>query len=153
MSQIKDVNVGAKPDIVGEIPPIVVGILVNHDIVAIPKPIAAVTDIERSDAEIETAEPEAAGTTAAEVPDVSAAEAAGKAAVLPGMIEVKTRVIAALIVTNPFAVRMDMGSIGVARTIVERLFGLGRARCAVKRFWAVVRNKSPAHFVAGELRE
>jgi hypothetical protein len=77
-------NVGSEPDVVGEVPAVVVGVFVDHDIVAIPKPVAAEADIVGSDAEIESAEPKAIRAASAEVPDAAATEAAGKVAVLPG---------------------------------------------------------------------
>lgn len=69
-----------------------VGIFVD-DVVAVPEPAVAEAEVIGSDAEKETTEAEAAGAAAGEMPDVAAAEAAGEASVLKGMIEMVVRVV------------------------------------------------------------
>ena len=96
-----------------------VRIFVNDDVVAVPEPIAAEANVIRGYAEIEAAEPETVGTASGEMSDVAAAEAAGKASVLPGMIEVVVRVVAARVMANPFAVRMDVRRVGMSGLVVE----------------------------------
>ena len=93
-------HVGAEADVVREILAVVVGIFVDHDLVGLPEPIVAIAEIIRCDAEIKAAEPETAGASAREMPDVAAAETAGKVAVLPRMIHVVVRIVAAGIVAS-----------------------------------------------------
>jgi hypothetical protein len=81
----------------------VVRIVIDNDIVAVPQPVVAEADVIRGNAEIEAAEPESVRTAATEMPNVTATEAAGKASVLPGMIEVVVRIIGAGVVANPLA--------------------------------------------------
>ena len=100
--------------VVGEIPAVVVGIFVDHDLVAVPVPVVAIGEIKRGNAEVEAAKPEAAGAASADAPDVAAAEAAGEAAMLPGMIEVEAGVVASSVVSNPLAVVVDVRSFGMA---------------------------------------
>ena len=86
-------HVGAESHVVGEISAFVVGVFVDHDLVAVPEPVVAETDVIRSYAEIKATEPEAVGTASREMPDVAAAEAAGEASVLPGMIEIVVGIV------------------------------------------------------------
>jgi hypothetical protein len=136
------VNVCTEADVVGEIPAHVVGILVDHDVVAIPEPVAAKAEIDWSNAEIETTEPEAAGASADEVPDVSASEAAGEMSVFPGMVEAKCGGIAAVVMTDPGTVVMDMRSFGMSLDV-----GRLGARDTVAWGWPVLGNESAADVV------
>ena len=107
-----------------------VGVFVNDDIVAVPKPVAAEADVVGSNAKVEAAEPETIGTAAAEVPDVAAAEAASKVAVLPGMVEVVVDVVMAGVVADPFAVGMNVRRVGMAGLVVEMRSLRRWMRCA-----------------------
>ena len=118
-SQVLDVDVCAKSYVVGEVPAFVVGIVVDDDVVAIPEPVVAEAEVIGRDAEIKTAEPEATGAATAEVPDVAAADAAGEASVLPGMVEVVVNVVAASVMADPFAVGVDVRSVRVTGLVVE----------------------------------
>jgi hypothetical protein len=40
--QVHDVNVRTQPDVVGQIPAVVVGIGVNHDVITVPDPVVAI---------------------------------------------------------------------------------------------------------------
>ena len=105
--------IGAKANVVGEIPAIVVGIIVDHDLVAVPIPIVAVGIVIGCDAEIETAEPEAFAIAAGDAPFVTAADAAGKAAMLPGTIEMIVGIIAAGFVADPLVIVVNVRSVGM----------------------------------------
>jgi len=115
------VNVGAQPDVVGKVPAVVVGVVVDHDVIIIPIPVIAIADVEGGDAEIVSAEPEAAGTTAPQTPDMAAPDSKRKVAVLPGMVEVEAGIIVSVIVAYPVIVGMNMRSFGVAGLIAEGL--------------------------------
>jgi len=117
--QIFDVNVGAEANVVSEVPAVVVGVFVDDDIVATPIPVAAKTEVERRDAEVEAAEPEAAGTASGKMPHVAAAETAGEVAVRPGMIEVVINA-SALFVSDPCAVVVNVRSFGMALDVFRR---------------------------------
>jgi hypothetical protein len=58
--------------------------------------------------------PIATGKASANAPDVAATEAAAEAAVLPGMIEAEASIVASGIMAYPFAVVVDMRSLGMA---------------------------------------
>src|SRR5208337_4503258 len=122
-----DVNVSAQSDVERQIPADVVGIVVNHDLVSVPHPVVAVTVVIRGNAEIETAEPEAIASSAGQMPNVPAANSARKVPVLPRVVEVIVAISRAGFVADPFAVRMDVRSIGVpSRVVIMRRFRSGR---------------------------
>ena len=112
-TEIFDVAIGAKANVVGEIPAIVVGIVVDHDLVAVPIPIVAVGIVIGCDAEIEAAEPEAFAIAAGDAPDVAAANAPGEAAMLPDTIEMIVGIIAAGIVADPLVIVVNVRSVGM----------------------------------------
>ena len=113
-----------------------VGVFVDHDIVAVPKPVAAEADVVGSNAKVEAAEPETIGAAAAEVPDVAAAEAASKVAVLPGMVEVVVNIVMAGVVADPFAVGVNVRRGGMASLVVE-VRGLRRWMGCARRLGTV----------------
>ena len=95
-------DVGAEADVVGEVPADVVGVFVNDDLIGIPKPAVAEADVKRRDTlKFKPAEPEPARTAAPQMPDVAFAEAAGKVAVLPRMIEMVVNIVLARIMAYP----------------------------------------------------
>ena len=70
-------------------------VFVDHDLVASPIPIADEADVLRRDAEIESAKPETAGSTAFQMKDVSGIESASKAPVFPRMVHMVVGIVAA----------------------------------------------------------
>jgi hypothetical protein len=142
-SQIRYVDVGSEPDVIGEVPADVIGIGVDDDVVRIPEPAVRETNVVGSDGEVETAEPEAAGTTASEAPHVAAAETAGESAMFPRTFQTVMSVAAAAIVAHPLSIVMHMGSIGVSAPVVEVAVLLDRMRTPHARR-TVCRNVLPA---------
>jgi hypothetical protein len=117
LSEVEDVDVGAKADVVGQIVAFVVGIVVDDDLVAAPVPPGAVAYVKGSNTPEEAVEAEAVGSAAVEMPDVAATDAAGEMAVLPGVIEMVVGVVFTGVVTDPLAVVMNVGRFGMARFI------------------------------------
>jgi len=78
------VDVGSQPDVVGKVPANVIGIIVDDDDVRIPEPAITEANVVGSYRKEETAEPEAAGTTASESPHVAATETASEASMPHG---------------------------------------------------------------------
>ena len=113
-------DVGAQPNIVSQIPTDMVGIFVNHDVIAIPQPVAAIADVDRGHTKVEAAEPEPAGTAALKPERVAGTESGAEMAVLPGMVQMKARVVLARVVSNPFPVCVDMRSCRVSWFVGER---------------------------------
>jgi hypothetical protein len=95
----------------------VIRVFVNYDRVRIPKPIRDVGIVLGSDAKIYASEPKPIWATAFEAEDVPGAEAQRKASMFPGMIQVITPVVT--IVTHPFTVTMDVGSLRMPLKITE----------------------------------
>src|SRR5580693_308751 len=91
-SHILNVHVSPKTHVVSQVPAIVVGIFVDHDVVPTPVPITAEAHIIRGDTEIEATEPKSARPASREMPDVSAAKTAGKTTVLKRMVHVIVRI-------------------------------------------------------------
>jgi len=123
------VDVGAESRVVGEVPAVMVGIFVDHDLVAVPEPVTAQGKIKGGDAESEAAKPEAVGTASANAPYMAAAEATGESAMFPGMIEVEAGIVSPGIVPDPFSVVVDVRSFWVAFAVAIGL-GRGSGRCA-----------------------
>jgi len=125
-----------------------VRVFVDYDVITVPEPVATAADVKGSNAKVEAAEPESAGTASREVPDMAAAETSAKVAVLPGMVEVKSGIIASGIVPNPFAVVVHVRGFGMAFLIAERrVVGRG-VRSAVKGRRTVPGNVSATDRVA-----
>jgi hypothetical protein len=114
-AEIFDVNIGAEPNVVGEVPADMVRIGIEHDVVAIPEPVVAVVKVGRGDAEEGAVKAEALASATSETVDVRGAKGAWKMSVFPRPIEVVTCVVSAGIVTDP-AIRsgIHVGSVGMS---------------------------------------
>jgi hypothetical protein len=150
------VNVGAQAHVVGEIPAVVVGIFVNHNVVAVPIPVIGIGKVKRGDAEVEAAKPETAGIPTLDAPPMSTTETTLKAAVLPRMVEVETVVIPPHVVPNPFAVVVHVWGFGMAVAVLIRvpvavvmvvIVAIVCMPVAVISLRAVVRNVSSTNIV------
>ena len=69
-----------------------VRIVINHDLVAIPKPIVTVGVVVIGDAEEESAKPKTPRSAAAETIDMAPADAAGESPMLEGPVEMVRRI-------------------------------------------------------------
>ena len=121
-------DAGSEPDVIGEVPADVIGVIVDDNFVGIPEPSATEANVVGSYGEVEAAEPETAGATACEAPHMTAAETAGEAAMLPRMIQMVMRVVAAGIMARPLSIGMHVGSFGMSFLVVE--FAAGAKECA-----------------------
>ena len=102
-----------------------IGVLINYDRVAVPDPVRAVGRLEWGDTEIESSKPKAAGASSLQMVHVTRAEAASEVPMLPGMIQVEVRIIAARVMTHPLAVGMHMRSVWMFRHVPEIACVLG----------------------------
>src|SRR5882724_10212858 len=64
------------------------------------------------------------------MPDMAAAESAGKVAVLPGVIEVIVGIAAAGVMADPLVVGVNVGSVGMSSFVIEMAVVLRWMRCA-----------------------
>jgi hypothetical protein len=139
-SHIHDVHIGTKPDVIRQIPAVMVRVFENRNIVAIPEPVAAIADIEGGYAETKTAKPEQVRASTAEMPHMSAAETAGEVSVLPGMVEMIVRIILAGIVAHPLAVVVNVRSVRMPRLVIEVRRRSGRRMRRARRSRSVRGN-------------
>src|SRR6202046_3309130 len=95
-----------------------IGVFVNHDVIAAPIPAVHETDVVRRHAAEEATEPETSGPAAGQVPDVRGAEAASEVSVFPRMVEVIVRIVGTGVVSDPFAF-IHVRRVGVAGFIGE----------------------------------
>src|SRR5450432_3640098 len=96
-----------------------IGIFKDADIVTVPKPAVAESNIIGSNAEKESAESETSRAATAKVKHMAAPEPSAEPPVFPGMVEMIVRITATGIVSDPFAIRVHMGSVGVSVLIAE----------------------------------
>ena len=119
-------GVGAEPGVVGEIPAGVIGIVVDHDVVAVPQPIAGVVIVVRRDAPEKATKPETVAAAAFETINVVAANFAAEVSVFPNVILMITAIVAAPVMTDPLIVlSMHVRSFGMALLVAigwARLF-------------------------------
>jgi hypothetical protein len=97
-----------------------VGIVVDHDIVIVPKPVAAIVIVIWRDLKEKAANIEPVSTAAAQPPNVPRAKAGGEMPVLPRMVKMIVGIVAAGIMSYPAIIfSMDVGSLWVAFLIAE----------------------------------
>lgn len=110
--------VGAKPDVVGQVPAVVIGIRVNDDIVGVPKPVTAGIVVIWSDAEEEATEPKVVPRSTRKPKDVVAADFSWETPVFKWMIQMIVRVVPASVMTNPLIiVRVDVRGRGMSSLV------------------------------------
>jgi hypothetical protein len=111
------VRVGAEPGIVGQIPTVMIRVIVDDNLIRVPQPIVDVVILERRNAEVKTVEPKPFAVSAAEVPHMPAPDSTGEATVLPGVVHMKAWIFPACIMTDPLIVPMDVRGFRVPSTI------------------------------------
>jgi hypothetical protein len=111
-------HVRSQASIVGKIPAGVIGIVIDHDWIGIPKPVAHIGQIKRSNAEIPVVEKEPVGSAACKAVGMAASDAAGEMTVLPGMSETEPGIVAGG-VPHPLIVLVNRGRLGVPGLISE----------------------------------
>src|SRR4029077_340092 len=95
-----------------QVPAHMIGIGIEHDVVAIPKPVVAVVIVSGCDAKKEAVKAEAIAVPASEAVDVGGAKSAWKMSVLPGAVEVVTGIVPAAIMADPaIVIRIHVGRI------------------------------------------
>ena len=82
----------AQTDVIGKVPAHVIRIVVDHDVVAIPKPVGAVIIVIGRDGEEKSANIEPVRPTAPQTPYMLRPDPAFEVAVFPGMIQMIVRI-------------------------------------------------------------
>lgn len=135
-SEILDVRVGPEARVVCEIPPGVIRVFVNHDVVAVPVPVRDDVIVVGSDVPIEVVEPKALPVSACKVEHVLRPEASGEASVRPRLIEVEMRIVGAAVVAYPsITARVDVRDVGVSRLVRGDVVFLGSCLLSGCRPW------------------
>jgi len=127
-----------------------VGVVVDYDLVTIPQPVVAKSNIVGSNAEVKTAKPEARRAAAFNPVDMAAANSTGEVSMFPGMVEMVVSIIRAAVMANPFSVGVNVGSFGMACLIGKGLVCGLRARIVHWR-GAVGWNESASHAVSASV--
>jgi len=81
------------------------------------------------------------------MPDVAAAESAGKVAVLPGMIKMEAGIVATVVVPDPFAVAVNVWSFGMAFAVAKVGMLRSLMRRSVESWGTMAGNESAADLV------
>jgi hypothetical protein len=128
-------HIGAQAQVVGQLAAHVIRIFVDHDLVRIPEPVAAIDDIHRSDVEAITAKAEASRSASREAPNVVRAETTSEVPMLPRMVEMETGVVAPSVMSDPPAVLVHVRRLQMTRLIIE-------GTVFFDRMWIVLRSWS-----------
>src|ERR1700687_1882787 len=94
-------KVSSEAGVIGQIPAIVIRILIDDDVVAIPVPAITESEIGGSNAPVPAVEPESTGTSASEMPPVRRTKSTSEATMLKGAIDTVVSVVAAGIMSDP----------------------------------------------------
>ena len=130
-------NIGSETHVVCQVPPIVIRIFVDDDVVTIPVPTIAECKVCRRNAPIPSVEPESARTTASQMPSMRRTKPTSEASVFKGSINTIVAVIAASVMSHPAVAGIDVRRIWMTRSVTEitllrlmrraiRLFNIGR---------------------------
>lgn len=150
-------HVDAEANVVCQIPAVVIGIGVDHDVVRGPIPLGAIVIIVGSDAEIEALEPKARAVSAFDSIDVAAANGAREMAVLPRVIQLVVRIVATGGMANPLPVAgVDVRRLWMAALVAiigssvrrRRVARLGWMRRLPDRCWTPRRNVTMTYLTA-----
>jgi len=145
-SQVHHMNVGAEPYVIRQIPTLVVGVVIDHNVVAVPQPAITESHVRRCDVPVPSVEPKTSGATTAEVPNMVATESAGEVSVLPRFVEMQAGIVASGVMTYPF-VSIHVGYVGMTRLVAKFATGSNwfgrsmegfrtpRGRRSVSLFW------------------
>jgi hypothetical protein len=167
--EIHDVSIDSQPNVIGQVPAVMVGVGIDHDVVAIPEPVVGIVIVVRRNLGEEAADVESVAVPTVKAPDVLLTDPARKASVFPRMIEMIVGIVASGIVSHPLIVfRVDVRGFGMTLLIAEaapliflllrsgtpiglRRTRCGRCRCArgrrPNRSGTASRNMSIAHAV------
>src|SRR5258708_20015810 len=84
-AQERNVHVGPQPRVIRQIPAHVIGIVVDHDAVAVPIPVVDVRVVEIRNSEVKAVEPEAFSVSAPQYPDMPRAKSTPEPPMLPSI--------------------------------------------------------------------
>ena len=112
-------DVSSEPDVIGQVPSRVIGIVIDSYVIRIPKPAIRVGNVVRGDRKIKTIEPETIGTASTKTPDMATAKASCEAPMFKWMIEMVASVVSTGIMADPLSVGMHVGSFRMPLPVAE----------------------------------
>jgi hypothetical protein len=119
IAEILHVDVGAQSGVVGQVPSVVIGIVVDHDLIGVPEPIVTEGDVVWRHTEEESVEPESSRTAACEPKAMTAPDAAGETTMLERMIDMIVAVATTRVMSNPVTVPVHVRRIGMSGSVAE----------------------------------
>jgi hypothetical protein len=99
--QIQNVNIRSQPRVIHQVPPIMIRIGIEHDVITIPLPVASIVVIVRRDLEEVSADVEPFAPATAQSPYVRRPNWPLKPSMLPRTIKMVVRIIASRVVSYP----------------------------------------------------
>src|SRR5881396_3020483 len=100
-------NVSAQPRVIRQVPPIVVWVLIDHDVVTVPQPVVDEGVVVRCNTKEEAVKTKTLSVSSLKPKDMVAAEAASESATVEWMIEVVVGIVTAGIMSHPPAVGLN----------------------------------------------
>ena len=118
LTEIHHVAIRSQPDVVGEVPAWIVGIIVQDDVVVVPLPVSAIIVVVRRNLKEEAAKLEALAVSAVKAPNVTRADGLREAAVFPRVVGMIVGVMS--LMSHPLVIfRVYVGSFRVAFLIAK----------------------------------
>jgi len=99
--QVCHVHIGPQTSVVRQVPSIVVRIRIDHDVIAIPQPVAARVVVVWRSLKKESAHVEALAIASAQPPNVLWPNRSSETSMLPGMIQMVVRIVPPCVVSHP----------------------------------------------------
>jgi hypothetical protein len=113
LAHVHHVAIRPEPNVVRQVPACIVRIIVQHDVIGIPEPVVAKTDIIRRDGEEESADLEAVRTSAMQTPHMASANGSRETTVLPRTIEMIVLIVRHMAYPS-IVLRMNVRRLGMA---------------------------------------
>jgi hypothetical protein len=147
-------HVRSQPGVVGQVPSIVVGIEIDHDVIVVPQPVGTGIVVVWRGLEKESAHVEAITIASVQPPDVLRPNRPREASMLPGMIKVVVDVVSTCVVSYPaISLGVNVGRrwmpwlvLKCPMLVAARRLMLWRfRRWSARRRWPMLRNVATAN--------
>ena len=128
-------HVRSQPGVVGQVPSIVVGIEIDHDVIVIPQPVSTGVVIVWRGLEKESAHVKAITIASVQPPDVLRPNRSRETSMLPGMIKVVVDVVSTGVVSHPaISLGVNMRRWRMPRLVLKCAMLLAHRRLMLGRF-------------------
>ena len=133
-AEVLHVDVSAQPGVVGEVPAIVIRIVVDHDLIAVPQPVAAVGESNAATLKKNPPNQNRPGPPPPRRKTWSRPNPPGNA-LLERMIDVIVAIVTTRVMSNPIAVRVHVRRIWMSLAVAERVVFAVHFRPTMKAGW------------------